>query len=870
MSRKRGKPKGETAVSSPSIGWDRTLFYGVVLLVFAVPLFIWPGISEYGYGKTIVTLIGVSALAILWGVTAWRKGTWTIRLPWICVAVLGFVVVSLLSLVNATNGAVVFQSLVLVVFFGLLMLIIANSVRDQRDANVLLFALLVSAFLAALYGMLQYLGVLRGPTGSSGLEQVISTMGNRNYLGGFLAYLLFPAVVLVVRPRSRSVRILSILLIAFCFGMVLVVQQSGTIVSLILTAVAFLVGVAVFRPIAPIRSNRTWLLALVGALVLTFLIEAPSGPLNSITGLSQATTYPSSTGSASIEARLAAVPNLIDDAGFENHSANWGTAGRQETASGDRSSGWWRLQRAGYDNVAHQLDGDGSIRVFEVRPGDVYGFAASLRTDGECIARVVLKAVDAQGALVTWSPVLDSASVDWDRQYGRYTVGPRVSGLQILLISRGSDGWAGFDNITLARIETAPSLPERILEQNSLRIRSWDWWIGWEMFLDHPVTGVGLGNYKLNFLPYKAEFLSTPRGEDYDFYIDRAAQAHNEYVQVLAELGILGALAVLSILSAVAVTLWKRLRSNDEANRLDLLLYTCGIVSYAIHALVSFPAHLPSSTLVLVVCGGLVLSRLHGNTCQFTARLTGWRLRASLLAVVVVGLGVSVVAVRDLKADLLMSDGIEQAQLGNVYGAEALFRRSLELDLAPRQTYYRLATTQIERGAYDEAQANLERCFTRFVDEAVYLNYANLTVNSGQYEQAREAIALLLATHPHEDVAVRARYLEAIVFAQTGDPVTATKLLQTLVHDAPWFETGYIGLGAIYQARGMTAEARSAFETALQSIDRKIDELEETLARQGTITAEEYGKLRIDMAHYQQERETVLDKLETLPHDETP
>jgi len=705
MSQKRGQSrKRDTSAASSDI-LERILFYGVVLLVFALPLFIWPGISEYGYGKTIVALIGISALTILWGVSAWRKGSWTIRLPWITLPILGLIVASLASLLTATNGRVVVQSLVLVVFFALFLLLIAQSVRDRRDVNVLLFALLVSAFLAALYGLLQYLGVVRGPTGSSGgLSQIISTMGNRNYLGGFLAYLLLPAVVLVVRPRSRWVRIASILLIAFCFGMVLVVQQSGTVIALIVSAIVLIVGVAIFRPIEPIRRNRAWLLALIGTLVITFLIEAPSGPLNSVVGLSD----------------------------------------------------------------------------------------------------------DEPSAISTW----------WQR--------------------------------------------------NVISVRTWDWWVGWEMFVDHPITGVGLGNYKLNFLPYKADFLASPRGASYNFYIDRAAQAHNEYVQLLAELGMLGTLALLALLAVLVTAIWRRLRANDEGGRFDLLLYACGIVGYGIHALVSFPAHLPASTLVLVVVGGLIWSRPYGDAGQFRVRLTGRILKISVAAIAVVGLVVSVFAGRDLSANLLMSKGLEQAQLGNVYGAEALFERSIVLDFAPRQTYYHLAMAQIERGAYDEAAENLERCFTRFVDEAVYFNYANLKANAGEYDDARETISLLLASHPRQETAVKARYVVAVIEAQTGNPLEATALLEQLAKDAPSFETAYIGLGTIYQARGMIDEARAAFQKALSLIERKLERAQETLTGQQTITAEGYGKLRTEIENYRQQREVVVGRLAELPSDGTP
>ncbi len=704
MAQKRGKRKKPSVQAAPSVPLDRVLFYAVLFLVFALPLFIWPGISEYGYGKTIVALIGVSVLAVLWGLSAWQRGAWPIRLPWITIPVLGLVAASLLSLLYATNGRVVVQSLALVVFFTLLMLIVANAVRNQRDVNLLLFALLASAFLAALYGMLQYLGVMRGPSGVTELNAVISTMGNRNYLGGFLTYLLFPAVVLVVRPRSRWVKLLSVSLIAFCFGMVLIVQQTGTLIALLVAAAAFLLGWLIFRPIEPTRRNRVWLLILIGALVVTFLVEAPSGPLNSVVGLSR-------------------------------DNPSW-------------IARWW--------------------------------------------------------------------------------------------------------------------------ERNSGNVRSWDWWVGWEMFKAHPMTGVGLGNYKLNFIPYKAEFLASPRGEGYDFYIERAAQAHNEYVQVLAELGILGVLAAASFLAVLVVSLWKRMRSNDETNRLDLLFLSCGIVAFLVHGLVSFPAHLPSSSLVLTVVGGLIFSRVYGDSGQRSVRLAGWKLKGTLIAVAAIGVIVSVVAARDITANLLMSEGIEQAQLGNVHGAESLLERSLDLDFAPRQTYYHLAVVQIELGDYDEAQANIEQCFTRFVDEPVYLNYANLMTNSRQFDRAVEAIGLLLATHPREEIAVRARYIKAVIVAQAGDPREATELLEQLIADAPWFETAHIGLGTVYEARGMPTEARRAFETALRTIDDRLAEAQEALTSQETITAEDYGRLRTEIDQLRQQRETVLKKLEGLPPVESP
>ena len=155
MAKKRMQPTTQRERLSEVL--DQALVYTVALLLLSIPLFILTTISEYGYGKTMFALIGISFLSILWGLSGWAKSTWKIRWPWITVPFLGFVVTSLLSLLYAINGRVVIQSLILVVFFFQMLLIIANVIRERKNVHLLLFALLFSGFLAGLYGLLQYL-----------------------------------------------------------------------------------------------------------------------------------------------------------------------------------------------------------------------------------------------------------------------------------------------------------------------------------------------------------------------------------------------------------------------------------------------------------------------------------------------------------------------------------------------------------------------------------------------------------------------------------------------------------------------------------------------------------------------------------------
>ena len=93
---KRSQPKTRLRVPL-----DRILVYALAFVLFAIPLFLWPGITEYGYGKTMLALVAISLLSILWGLAAWQRREWRLRVPWITFPFLGFVVATVLSLTTA-------------------------------------------------------------------------------------------------------------------------------------------------------------------------------------------------------------------------------------------------------------------------------------------------------------------------------------------------------------------------------------------------------------------------------------------------------------------------------------------------------------------------------------------------------------------------------------------------------------------------------------------------------------------------------------------------------------------------------------------------------------------------------------------------
>ena len=74
------------------------------------------------------------------------------------------------------------------------------------------------------------------------------------------------------------------------------------------------------------------------------------------------------------------------------------------------------------------------------------------------------------------------------------------------------------------------------------QVRLLVWAVGLEMLRDHPILGVGAGNYELAYPHARRDFSAkNPQSALVNQQEDLLAQrAHNEYIQILAELGIVG------------------------------------------------------------------------------------------------------------------------------------------------------------------------------------------------------------------------------------------------------------------------------------------------------------------------------------------
>jgi len=162
------------------------------------------------------------------------------------------------------------------------------------------------------------------------------------------------------------------------------------------------------------------------------------------------------------------------------------------------------------------------------------------------------------------------------------------SGLVLILILFGSVLLLGGDESLLRGIGLQN--PDDITNG-----RSHFWRIAWRVFLDHPFLGTGLDSFAFAFTNY-----DTWNG------LYRVEQAHNDYLQILADAGIAGFICA----AAFIFLLFKRglqviRQSSDPFRRNTAVGALAGCCGILIHSFFDFPLRTPSNALFFLTLAAL-------------------------------------------------------------------------------------------------------------------------------------------------------------------------------------------------------------------------------------------------------------------------
>ncbi len=176
----------------------------------------------------------------------------------------------------------------------------------------------------------------------------------------------------------------------------------------------------------------------------------------------------------------------------------------------------------------------------------------------------------------------------------RRTMGKQLlAGAVVLVLAILMVSWLGVGQL-LQRFSSFQSLEVTAGKRSSMRRDTW------QVFLHNPVTGTGLGTLQMAYPLYESL---------YDGKI--VNHAHNDYLEALAETGILGGLCCAWFLGVLFIESLRRLRQlNNSFSGTLQLAGLVGCAGFLVHSLVDFNLHIPSNAFLFFLMAQLATSQI--------------------------------------------------------------------------------------------------------------------------------------------------------------------------------------------------------------------------------------------------------------------
>ena len=166
-----------------------------------------------------------------------------------------------------------------------------------------------------------------------------------------------------------------------------------------------------------------------------------------------------------------------------------------------------------------------------------------------------------------------------------------LAGGMVLLVAVLMVSWLGVKQV-LERFSSLQTLEVSVGKRASMRGDTW------RIFLDHPWTGTGLGTLQAVYPRYETL---------YDGKI--VNHTHNDYLEALAETGLLGGLCSAWFLGVLFLESLRRLRESSHSFAAALHLSgLVGCTGFLVHSLVDFNLHIPANALLFFLMANLATS----------------------------------------------------------------------------------------------------------------------------------------------------------------------------------------------------------------------------------------------------------------------
>jgi len=303
---------------------------------------------------------------------------------------------------------------------------------------------------------------------------------------------------------------------------------------------------------------------------------------------------------------------------------------------------------------------------------------------------------------------------------------------------------------------------------SNMRIFTWN--IALEMIGEHPVLGVGADNFGLAINPARVRYASlnpddpnTAMGEDYTF--DRA---HNEPIQILSELGIVGFIFFLALVGVVSFAFINAAVKNRGGCSPIFIASIAGCIAFAVSSMFSsFSFRAFQNGVVFFLVLGIAFARMPKGEEKTHESGVGqsriWHRTAVAAAALLI--------LYSFSKGLGHYSAYFAERASTTERSRRLFEASLMFDPNLAGSYVALAGQARKRGDWAAAAANYRKGIDGGLGiSQIYSNFAETHEKNGDFPSAISCLREAIAIYPRSTF-LRSRLAQT--FLNFGDSASA-------------------------------------------------------------------------------------------------
>jgi len=343
----------------------------------------------------------------------------------------------------------------------------------------------------------------------------------------------------------------------------------------------------------------------------------------------------------------------------------------------------------------------------------------------------------------------------------------------------------------------------------------------------------------MNYLNYQAEFLKN--NPYYVKYSGKAGEAHNEYLEMWAELGIIGLGIFIGFILMFYSLVIDYLKKNDsDKDKLIVFGLVLGITSFLIHSLFTFPLHVPALGVTFFAIMGLAvvymrkinLYEVGSDNYLKEVKLINKKIKIALSILIFIFMifAVNLLVVKPYMAELYYFKGMRYNVDKNYTKALPNFQYAVQLDPYNGRILHALGATFYNLNNCSKAEEILQEAKKYMIDVNTFyilgFNYSKLNMFEKAENEFKHAIYL--------DPKFTKAYIDlAYLYAKQEKYDKAIVEWNKILEIEPDFSEKYNVLyfiGMAYQKKEMSDKALEYFLEALQlvpegdPIEKEIEE----------------------------------------------